>query len=59
MERVETVNDLIQHLQNNCNGDDKVFLKLWNTDVKKQVYVKTEGNDGYSFNGYIIITAEE
>jgi hypothetical protein len=59
MERVETVDDLIRHLQNNCNGSDRVCLKLWNTEVKKQVYLKTEGNDGYPYNGYVILTAHE
>lgn len=59
MHEVENVEQLINFLQNNCNKSDKVYLKLWSTDLKKNVAIKTEDNEGYPYNGYIVITADE
>lgn len=49
----------LKALLENCNENDEVFLKLWNTDLKRDVIVKTERNDGYSYDGYIVISTEE
>lgn len=55
---VSNVGELVDALMKNCSRSDELRLKLWNTANLRDVYIRTEGNDGYTLDGYVIISAD-
>jgi hypothetical protein len=55
---VGTVGELVDALMKNCSRSDELRVKLWNTANLRDVYIRTEDKDGYSLDGYVIISAD-
>lgn len=48
------VKELIEQLQK-VDGDKKVLVKTWLSELKRDIEVVTEGSDGYEFEDVVII----